>query len=277
MNQQRRRRNERNPVRIITNEWVENNCVNVMPRDMEMLKLLTRFPLMNSEHLYLLTPGAGGQPPFYTLNTGRKRCNERIRALYDMHAINKVSPQLPVGEGTSKQYVWLDRAGVKLLNIERRIRHELPQDYKHQSLVLDTYCALVVGHREKDWQAKHLVTEVGYQSSGLIPDLTAILRRENKGTILFIEVDRSEKKESVEKAKLLKYKEWELSRNWVAEPWNQHLPKPYFPTVVYLFDESRPRWKRRLGVLQKYSEQIGLRSVFLGITNFRSYLIAALR
>jgi hypothetical protein len=272
MVKKRRRRDERNPVRIINDEWVENNCGNVTERDKNMLRLLERFPLMNSEHLMQLTSGGGGQKPFYELSQGKKRCNERIRILYDLHCINKWSPRLPIGEGTSKQYVALDRAGCKLLNIERRVRSEIPQDWKHQSLILDTYTRLVVGERESAWELEYLETEERQKTYPIIPDLTVVLRNKRKGAAFFIEVDRSEKKESVEKEKLKRYREWQLSRTWGTEKWRRKLPRPIFPTVLYAFDEGKSEWKRRATVLRKEANALGLQAEFMGIKEVYYFL-----
>ena len=268
----RRRRDEREPVRVITQEWVENNCTNITPRDMEMLKLLAKFPLLSSEHLRILTPGAGGQKPFYELSQGQKRCNERIRVLYDLHCVNKWSPRLPIGEGTSKQYVALDRAGCKLLNIERRVRNEIPQDWRHKSMVMDVYCELVVGEREGKWEIKFLEYEPKQISNAIKPDVAAIIRKGKRGVFLFIEVDRSEKKESVEKQKLRSYRDWQLSQTWMTESWASLLPRPIFPVILYLFDESKKGWKRRAISLYKEAERIGLYAGFIGYSEFPHYL-----
>src|SRR5690606_17928518 len=102
---------------------------------------------LNSEQIMLLTKAGGGERPFHELSQGQKRCNERLRILYDLHCINKWSPRLAIGEGTSKQYVALDRAGCKLLGIERRIRQEIPQDWRHRSLIMDVYIEMVLKER----------------------------------------------------------------------------------------------------------------------------------
>lgn len=272
----RRRRDERKFVRIINQEWVENNCTNVTERDIHMLRLLHRFPLLNSDHLMKLTPGGEGYKPFYELSQGQKRCNERLRILYDLHCINKWSPRLPIGEGTSKQYVALDRAGCKLLQVERRIRHDLPQDWRHRSLIMDVYTESIIGERESKWSIEYLSVEERQTSYPLIPDLTAVLKHDHRGAALFIEVDRSEKKESVEREKLRHYKDWQLTRSWVNEPWAKCLPRPIFPTILYLFDETKPGWKRRSTVLEKEAHHIGLISQFMGITKLSDFLTSTL-
>lgn len=270
----RKRRYGREEVKVITNEWVENNCVYVTPRDLEMLKLLGRFPILSSSQLYLLTPGAGGQKAFYEISQGQKRCNDRIRVLYDMHCVNKAAPKLPMGEGTSKQYVWIDRAGIKLLNQERRAKNELPQDYKHRSLITDVYCDFVLGQRTGQWDVRYLQTEQPCANKTIIPDLMAIIKFTGvpRGAVLAIEVDRSEKKDSVEKVKLQAYRQWELSRSWISEPFVAKLPSPLFPQIIYLFDEAQSRWKRRRNVLENEAKRINLNARFMGLSEFGSYL-----
>lgn len=271
MGKLRRGRSERVHVERITEEWVENNCTNVTERDMEMLRLLSKFSIMSSEHLYYLTPGTQQAAPFYTLFQGRKRCNERIRQLFDLHCVNKASPKLPQGEGTSPQYIWLDRAGIKLLDLNRRAKNEIPQDYKHQSLILDTYCELVIAERCQRWSIIHLEVEEKQETWRLIPDLHAILRFGQKGGLFFIEVDRSEKKEADEKQKLHAYKDWQLSGIWKNEPWQKKLPHPSFPRIVYLFDETKRHWKKRAHSLATYANEIGLKADFMGWSEFNHY------
>lgn len=277
MTTKRRRKGQRKEVRIINNEWVDNNCTNVTERDMGMLKLLAKFPILNSEHLRILTPRTDDHKAFYELSQGTKRCNERIRILYDLHCVNKWTPRLPIGHGTSKQYVALDRAGIKLLNLERRARNEIPQDWKHQSLIMDVYCQHVEAERNKKWENRYLEREEKQVSSFLIPDLVSVLKRDNKGAAFFIEVDRSEKKESMEKDKLKTYYEWYLSKSWVQERWAVVLPKPIFPTVVYLFDEEKKGWKRRSTILHQTAYHIGLKAEFMGLSEWEHYIETKLK
>jgi hypothetical protein len=272
MGKTRRRRDEREPVGIVTQEWVENNSTRLTERDVEILKLLKRFPLLNSEQLLTLTPGAGIYRPFYESNNGQKRLNARLRMLFDLHFINKWSPRLAIGEGTSKQFAALDRAGIKYLNLERRIRYDIPQNWRHQSMVMDLYCAVIKGNRRGDWESKYLEPERKQASTSLIPDLIAIIKKDGKGVAFFIEVDRSEKRESDEKKKLRQYRDWYLSKTWVEEQWAKVTPKPFFPVVLYLFDETKPRWRRRASTLKKEAKELGLKSVFIGYHEFEDYL-----
>lgn len=272
----RRGRTEREDIRIITNEWVEANCVDLTTRDKQMLKLLSSFSVMNSYHLHILVEGSSTHLPFYLLRQGQKRCNERIRVLYDKHCINKASPRLAIGEGTSKQYVWLDRAGLKLLGIDRRVRYELPQDYKHQSLILDVYVYLIQEERKKRWDLIYLQTEDEQDGGSLRPDLTCLLKFKdiNRGAVFFIEVDRSEKKFTLEKKKIQDYRRWQLGGTWLKEDWAERLPQPVFPHVLYLFDETRPQWKRRATLLAQVAQRERLKAQFMGLSEFDAYLLS---
>ena len=145
----RKRKDERQEIKAITSQWVEEHCMFLTERDKKMLELLVKFPLLNSEHLYYLTPSTSNEKAFYELKQGRKRCNERIRVLFELHCVNKWVPRLPIGEGTSKQYVAIDRAGCKLLGIDKKVRQTIPQNWKHQSMAMDLYCQYVIRHREK--------------------------------------------------------------------------------------------------------------------------------
>ena len=268
----RKRKDERQEIKVITSQWVEENCMFLTERDKKMLELLAQFPLLNSEHLYYLTPPTSNEKAFYELKQGRKRCNERIRVLFELHCVNKWVPRLPIGEGTSKQYVAIDRAGCKLLGIEKKTRQSIPQNWKHQSMAMDLYCQYVIHHREGKKYVYALEREYKCQTSNLIPDLSVLYKQGGKGYFFFIEIDRCEKKESAEKIKLKTYQNWRTSQAWLAEPWNKILPQPAFPLIVYLFDERKKEWKRRAKALERYAQQIQLPARFVGFQTFLNNL-----
>jgi hypothetical protein len=257
----RRSRHEREEVGIITNEWVEMNCARITKRDMEILKLLARFPVMSSRHIRTLTP-------FREISRGQQRCNDRIRILYDLHCVNKQSPLLPPGQGTSVQYVWLDRAGAKLLGIENfRRRKSLPQDYLHSAGILDVHCAITEMEHEGELEIKYHAIEQRHPSWPLIPDLLYILRMEKKGYICIVEVDRCEKKEKDEIEKIESYRDWQLSNQWLQEEWANIMPVPRFPRIIYAFDESKPKWKGRATRLRRAAERCGLKFTTCSISD----------
>lgn len=267
MGRLRRSRNEREEVAVITNEWVETNCMYLTERDHEILRLLQRFPLMNSRHVYELVDG------FYHISRGQQRCNDRLRMLFDLHCINKHSPLLPPGNGTSPQYVWLDRAGAKLLGIEKfRRRKELPQDYLHSSKVMDVYCLFVRMKREGLLEIKYESVEEKAKTWPLIPDLFYIIRMNKKGYIFLIEVDRSEKKEKEELEKIQSYRDWQLSNQWLQEEWAKIMPTPRFPRIIYAFDEDKSKWKGRAKRFQRAADTMGLRLSTCGLSELENVI-----
>lgn len=273
MGRLRRSRNHREEVSVITNEWVEMNCARVTERDMEILKLLEQFSIMSSRHIYQLTPPTKRNQAFYHINHGQQRCNDRLRILFDLHCINKQSPLLPAGSGTSIQYVWLDRAGAKLLGIENfRRRKTLPQDYLHTARVLDVYCMVKEMEREGLLEVKHEEVEAKQKSWPLIPDLLYILRIQQKGYIHLIEVDRCEKKEKEEIEKIQSYRDWQLSNQWLNEPWAKIMPVPRFPRIIYAFDEDKAKWKGRAKRFQAYADKCGLRFSTCGLSELSNII-----
>lgn len=267
MGRLRKGRHEREEVGMITQEWVEMNCARITERDKEILKLLATYSVMSSRHLYTLTPGAGGEKAFSSIKRGQQRVNDRIRILFDLHCVNKHSPLLPPGQGTSVQYVWLDRAGAKLLGIENfRRRKSLPQDYLHTSGVLDVVCDFVQMERDGLLEIKYQSIEQKQETWPLIPDAGYIIRRNGKGYIFFVEVDRSEKKEKDEVEKIESYRDWQLSNQWLQESWATVMPVPRFPRVIYAFEESKSKWKGRATRLQKAADKCGLKFTACGLS-----------
>lgn len=271
----RRGRQEREEVGNITQEWVDMHCARITERDKEILKLLGQFSIMSSRHLCVLTPPAGGENAFYTISRGQQRCNDRIRVLYDLHCVNKQSPLLPPGQGTSVQYVWLDRAGAKLLGIEKfRRKKSLPLDYLHTAGILDTLCCFKEMERASILEIMYQEIEQKQKTWPLIPDLLFIIRANQKGYIVLIEVDRCEKKEKDEAEKIREYRSWQLSNQWLQEEWASIMPVPRFPRVLYAFDESKPKWKGRATRLQKVAEDCGLKFSVCGLSQISAMIQA---
>lgn len=269
MGRLRKSRNQREEVGHITQDWVDRNCGRITPRDREILKLVSQFSVMSSHHLHILTPGAEREKAFHTITKGRQRVNDRIRVLYDLHCVNKHSPLLPPGQGTSVQYVWLDRAGAKLMGKDNfRKRNVLPTDYLHTSLILDTLCELIILERTSESVMKIMYQQVeGKQKTWpLIPDLLFIIKRNGKGYIFLIEVDRCEKKEKDELDKIRSYRDWQLSNQWLQEEWASIMPVPRFPRIIYAFDESKSKWKGRATRFQKEADKQGLRFSTCGVS-----------
>lgn len=256
----RRSRNQREEVSIITQEWVDTNCARVTERDMNVLRLLSQYSLLSSRHIHFLTPAASKSPAFHEISRGQQRCNDRLRILYDLHCINKYSPLLPPGSGTSVQYCWLDRAGAKLLGIESfRRRQTLPQDYLHRTQIMDLYCDMIALERNKELEIRYASVEPHQKTWPMIPDLCFIFRANQRGFLLFVEMDRCEKKEKEEISKIEDYRTWQLSNRWLQEEWARVTPSPRFPRLLYVFDEEKPRWQVRAKRFRQAADKCGLR------------------
>lgn len=273
----RRSRNEREDLGPVTPKHVEAVRARLTERDMAMLELLHRFGVLSSRHLYFLTPGRGHHAPFYALSKGQQRCNDRIRVLYDLHVVNKYSPPLPPGQGTSVQYVWLDRVGARLLGLEHfRPKASLPKDYLHRIRIVDVYCALVQLEREGKLEIKYLSVEQPVQNWPLVPDFVTVIRANRRGYVFAIEVDRGEKKLRDEEEKLVRYRDWRLSNDWLREEWARLMPSPRFPRIFYVFEEGQ-RWRFRATQLQKVAESLRLRFTACGLSEFSQVLCSRIQ
>ena len=267
----RRGRSERPLLGRLTEEYLEEVRRHLTTRDYEILKLLAHYPVMNSEHLRILCPGTEKLPPFYTLAKGQQRLNDRLRVLFDYHLIHKESPILGPGEGSSKQYCWLDRGGIRLLGLNQDHRNTLPAHYLHSSLILDLISQFHLLARNKTIQLLYLQFEEHQQTWRLIPDLTVLYRQGDRGFLYFIEVDRSEKKERDELEKIRSYRQWQTSALWVKEAWAAHLPKKVFPVLLYVFEE-RKSYKRRQTLFLNTAKEEGLSMKAYTLSEFKSSL-----
>jgi hypothetical protein len=276
----RRSRTERTPVATITSEWIERHQHILTPRDIEMMRILTVFPLATIEHLHALTPRTTlrrGQTikAFHECTKGMQLCRDRVRKLFDHHFVNKYAPQLALGEGTSPQYVWLDRAGYRLFQVEGRPPKQLSSEYLHHKHILDAYC--MVRNLEREGILSIDYFEPCYATKpktvNIEPDLILAFRKGNYGYRYLIEVDNCEKKESEELRKIETYRDWELGSQWIKEDW-ANLYKRRFPILLYLFSGSERKINRRIKVFKQKADEVECRSDFLPLEHFREKILS---
>ncbi|ABS83758.1 hypothetical protein 0305phi8-36p200 [Bacillus phage 0305phi8-36] len=275
----RRGRSEREEVSVITDDWVDQHRFILTPRDVEMLRIMAQFPVVKTEHLFWLTPPTSLRSgrelaPFYTLLKGRQICRDRIRKLYDYHFVNKYSPRLPLGEGTAPQYIWLDRAGYRLLDKGGRPPKQLSIEYRHHSNILDVYTSARLLELDGTISIDYIMPCYTHKPKtyNIEPDIILAFRKGNYGYRYFIEVDTCEKKESDEIKKLERYRDWELSGQWINEEWSQFYRRK-FPTVLYLFSGNERKVNRRMEVFSKHAEEVECKSNFLPVGQFRDKII----
>lgn len=254
MGKLRRGRSERNTVGYLTvgkiEDWA-NKYLN--DRDLEILKLLDRFRYMTSEQIYNLVKPVDGYKAFNELATGRTRLNKRLRILFDNFFINKESPQLPYGEGTSPQYCWLDKGGNYLVSgcIDKKVRKDLPQNYLHYGAIVDVFIYFNKINKINPGTVRYFRNEPKQKSIELIPDCVVMINDKGIPRPYIIEVDRCYKKEKEEINKIKKYANWKLSSTWKREQWASLVKGCVFPKIVYLVDDTRKYWNSRVTRMEK--------------------------
>lgn len=275
----RKGRSEREHVPTITSEWVNEHLYVLTPRDKEMLKLLAKFPVMTIDHLVALTPksqfvSGKSMNPFYENEQGHKVCRDRVRRLFDYHFVNKFSPRLGLGEGTAPQYIWLDRAGYKLLNVQGRPPKTLTIEYLHHAKILDTYITFIELERQGIIEIDYLEVCYAYKpkTCNIEPDIIICFRKGNYGYKYLVEVDTGEKKESDELNKIDKYRDWELSGQWIREEWGEHY-KRRFPTVLYVFSGESRKTSRRITMFKKRADDTQCKYDGLLLTSLQEKLL----
>lgn len=218
-----------------------------------MLHLLGKYPFLSSKHLYWMVPETDSKA-FYQIKNGQQRCNERIRHLFDRHFIYKFSPRLPPGKGTAPQYVMLDRAGLKFLNIKRRPAYyndlELPRHFYHTIAVLDTIAGCYKAHREGNIELKLVEYEPLLKNTTLKPDAIIAYTKNNKAHFHWIELDRNEKSIEREEEKIKALEEFNMKMAWKDEHWNRSLQVELFPKITYIV-EPKSKQSSRIEQLKK--------------------------
>jgi hypothetical protein len=265
-------RYSRPEVKQITKQWVRENCRNVTERDLGLLKLLAdnKRRILRRDQIERL------YPQFASTD----RVNKRLRTLFNMHLIDKVYPPVGIGEGSSKQHICLDRAGIILLELDRYNKmldsnRSLPLGWQHKVMVNEYECCITQLMTELDGQIiLYEVEEVhALRDTKLIPDILCLLKVNGKGYLFFIEVDMGTEDIPYVKAKLDMYKDYYMSRQWVVKPWGKVFKTPTFPRVLFL-TENRPKRRK---TLQDYTGDSQVRFFFGSHDSFKDLLMGIIK
>ena len=253
MGMQRKGRSERDTIGYLTEAKIQEMSKPLNQRDYEILNLLNRFTCMSSEQIYKLVPPVAGLSSFSELSTGVDRCNKRLRMLFDNYFINKSSPRLGNGEGTSKQYCWLDKAGKYIISgeLNAKIKKILPHDYLHYCAIVDTFIYLKQLNNIVPGAVRYFRNEVKQSTSLLIPDIVVALNLKNTPKVYFIEIDRGNNREAVEVKKIRNYADWKNSYVWKQEEWARLIENCPFPDMIYAVDDKMKYHNSRISRIKK--------------------------
>lgn len=238
---------ERPEVKIITKQWVRENCKNITDRDLGLIKAIYKRRLIRRDQLETLYPEF----------TSTDFLNKRLSKLYKQHIIDRTYPPVGLGEGSSKQHICLDRAGAILLGVDKYNKpissdsygnKSLPLGWEHR-IALNQYECLVrkvasqLGGRVRYYRTEQAHT---YKDTRVIPDITCFITCNNKGYLFFIEVDLGTEDMPYVKRKLDSYVDYYLSKEWLKEQWAQVFKIPTFPRVLFMTENGRIKRQRAL-------------------------------
>lgn len=237
---------KREEVKQVSKQWVHENCKNITTRDMGLLKTLfnNRRRLLRRDQVEVLYPRFASTD----------RLNKRLKALYNLHIIDRIYPVMGAGKGSSKQHICLDKAGMILLELEKYNKpiitnsagdKALFSGWEHKIRINDYECILTQLTQEYDIKILSYVVEepVQFRGTKIIPDITCLLSYNGKGYLFFIEVDMGTEDLGVVKNKLDNYVEYYLSKAWIKEEWNSKFKEPKFPRIMFYTNESAKRVK----------------------------------
>lgn len=257
------RKYERPEVKQITKQWVKENCKNITERDMSLLRTIydNKRKLLRRDQLEILCP-----IPFASTD----RLNKRLKTLFKLHIIDKIYPSVGLGEGSSKQYVCLDRAGLILLGIEKYNKpittdyignRSLPLGWEHKVMINEYECYVqqitkALGGSILDYKVEE---PIYFNDIKLIPDIFCFLKCNGKGYVFFIEVDMGTEDIPYIKNKLDVYRDLYLSHSWVNTDWCKKFKTPIFPRLMFITENDRPK---RVKTLQEYTKESSIRHYF---------------
>lgn len=256
------RKYHRPEVRQVTKQWVKENCKNITDRDIGLLRAIhdNKRRLLRRDQLERL------YPEFASTD----RLNKRLKMLYQKHIIDRIYPPVGLGEGSSKQYICLDRAGIILLELEKYNKPIATDSFGNKSLPLGWEHKVMLN--EYECIIRETVAKLGgivrlywveephpFHDTKVIPDITCLIVHNKKGYLFFIEVDLGTEDIPYIKTKIDNYKDYYLSKQWVATQWAKVFKSPVFPRILFLTQEGR---KKRQITLQDYTKESGLRFQF---------------
>lgn len=238
------RKYDRPEVKQVTKMWVKENCKNITDRDIGLLRLLlnNKRRLLRRDQLERLYPEFGSTAVL----------NRRLKTLYRMHVLDKIYPSVGLGEGSSQQYICLDRAGILLLGLEKYNKPITTDLVGNRSLFLGWEHKVFIN--EYECMIREVVNNIGgkvilykveepyyYSDNRLIPDMFVFIMYGGKGYVFYIEVDLGTEDIPYIRDKLDKYKEYYMSRTWVKEKWTKAFSTPPFPRVLFITEDGRSK------------------------------------
>jgi len=245
------RKYARPEVKQVTRQWVRENCKNVTDRDKELLKVIEKHRILRRDHIEILFPEFPSSDYL----------NKRLAILYKMHMIDRTYPQVGLGEGSSKQHVCLDRAGMILLDNEtynKPIRPDksLPLGWEHIVTLNDYKCRITQFFKKIGGKVLYCELEQTCRFSGkkLIADIILIVQHNKKGHSFIIEVDLGTENLPFLKKKIDSYRDYYLTKTWVGEPWARVFKTPVFPRVLLMTENGRVG---RINSLREYTKDSG--------------------
>jgi hypothetical protein len=260
------KRIERPEVKLISKQWVRENCRNVTDRDLGLIKAVYQRRLVRRDQIEIL------YPEFPSTDF----LNKRLTKLYKQHIIDRTYPPVGLGEGSSKQHICLDRAGAILLGIEKYNKpinpdKTLPLGWEHRIALNEYECIIrqtvkLLGAEIKLYQVEQ---PHAYLDTKLIPDINCLITCNGKGYLFFIEVDLGTEDIPYVKRKLDSYVDYYMSREWLKEPWARVFKIPTFPRVLFLTENKRTK---RQNSLQEHTKDSGVNFLIDFHENFREIL-----
>jgi len=143
--------NKRDKIGRIDREWVLKNCTHLRERDIEILKLLSKFQFLTRNQIALGV--------FYRLqdSSASQKANERLGRLFEFHCVDKFQPLDNSSRGQYPHFYYLDRAGALILDMiddfefnyrgwRKIVRSKIKQNFLHESAIDDILFQLI---REK--------------------------------------------------------------------------------------------------------------------------------
>lgn len=263
-------------IKQITKQWVRENIKYITERDMGLLNLLyeNKRRLLKRDQIQRL------YPVFESVSV----LNRRLRKLYELYILDRFYPKVGMGQGSSQQFICLDKAGLILLEIDR---YNKPINYdsngnkilflgwEHKILLNEYECNIraLINDINADILIYKVEEPVIFFGNQLIPDIFLIIEYLGKGYVFFIEIDLGTEDIPYIKRKINSYKDYYLSRNWIKEDWVKLFSIPTFPRILFMTVDGR--WKR-VESLQSYVSELSIKFHFGFHSEFKDIVMSCL-
>ncbi|AEO93408.1 replication initiation by nicking [Bacillus phage G] len=203
-------------------------------KDIKILKMINMNKIVTTSQIAKIFYPDSNSPDKSTLKTMKK--------LFSLGCVDRFSPRLSIGEGSSEYHYVLTRPGSKLLDIKlfRPIK-KLNQKWRHTVAVSEVFSGLASKYEVLDWKQEiKLKYSVGSKEYEIRPDCFSYWLNNENDNYAFFEIDLSTENQDVLNKKIDAYHNYFFnSSDFKCHDWQPFEAPVTIPIIFILNDRKR--------------------------------------